>query len=319
MSKGCLLVSLGTPASPKTADIREFLVAFLSDPSVVDFPRFLWKPILQQIVLKKRPQMIAEQYEKIWLPEGSPLAVYTKAQKELVAQELPGHDVDYAYTYTQPGIVTQLKKMAARGVKTCKIVPLFPHYAPSTVAEIQRQVATAKNEPELAGMILELTPQWEEYQPYSQWYAQQIWHAWEEHKFTHLVVSYHGVPQRKVHEPENYRQQCERTTSAIIKELKKLGEIKFTIEETFQSKFGPGKWLGPATINRMAELPAAGQKKIAVINPGFVQDCIETLDEIDVLNREVFMEAGGEELHRIAPLNDHPAAGKILAGLVEGK
>ncbi|MDY5585296.1 MAG: ferrochelatase [Arcanobacterium sp.] len=316
MSQGCLLVSLGTPASPAPEDIREFLAAFLSDPSVVDFPKFLWKPILNQIVLKKRPQMIAEQYEKIWLSEGSPLAVYTEAQTKLVAQELSDHDVDYAYTYTKPGIIEQLEAMFQRGVRNCKIIPLFPHYAPSTVAEIQRQVTAARNNPNLTGMNLQIIPQWEDYYPYIEWYAQQINEAWKEHNFHHLVVSYHGVPERKAHEPENYRQQCERTTAAILQALKKFGEPGFTVEQTFQSKFGPGKWLGPATIDRMAELPAAGKTRIAVINPGFVQDCIETLDEIDVLNREAFLEAGGEELHRIAPLNSHPAAGKILAGLL---
>lgn len=302
---GCLLVALGTPASAEPDDIRDFLRAFLSDRAVVDFPSWLWKPILHGIILRVRPQKIAPIYRSIWTEAGSPLEVYTKAQCELVAQALPDVEVKFAMTYTQPSIERQISEFNADKVV---VIPLCPHYAPATVAEIYRQVALCRKN--MCGMEISLVPAWAVHQPYINWYREKLDQAIALHAPDKIVFSYHGLPQRKVHEPDSYRQQCFATTQAIVGERKDCNW-----EITFQSKFGPGKWLQPATVERMAQLPTENVGKILLLSPGFVADCIETDDELDRINRETFFAAGGLEFTRISPLNDDLAAGEILADL----
>lgn len=301
--KGCLIVSLGTPASTDPEDIKRFLHAFLSDSAVVDFPRWLWKPILNQIVLRVRPAKIAPQYEHIWLPEGSPLEVYTKSQVVHAQDNLDGIKVGYATTYTQPSIGQAIDDL---DVDDLVLIPLFPHYAPSTVADMIRQ---ATEHCQLPGRPrLTIAQSWETQPTLISYYQEKIRHALEHKPVDHIVFSYHGVPQRSVHEPDSYAAQCEATTHAIVSGLPDV-----SWEMTFQSKFGPGTWLGPATIDTMAELPDRGIHHVLVVSPGFFCDCIETLDELDVLNQDAFCGAGGREFNRILPPNDDPVTGTIIA------
>ncbi|WP_353066435.1 ferrochelatase [Arcanobacterium hippocoleae] len=305
VKRGCLIVALGTPASPEPNDIRQFLKAFLSDRAVVDFPRWLWKPILNHIVLRVRPEKVAPTYREIWMNEGSPLEVYTKAQCELLAAALPDIEVKYAMTYTEPSISAAISEFTAEEVI---IIPLYPQYAPSTVADIYRQVEILQAQKDAPR--LKIVPQWPDFAPYIAWYRSEIAAAIAAERPDRIVFSYHGVPQRKVHHPESYKAQCMQTTAAIMRDF---SEVPYEI--SFQSKFGPGKWLAPATIERMAELPGAGVENILLITPGFLVDCIETIDELDVLNQEVFKKSGGKKYSRLAPLNADAQAGNILAQL----
>ncbi|USR78882.1 ferrochelatase [Arcanobacterium pinnipediorum] len=311
MKRGCLIVALGTPASPNPEDIRTFLRSFLSDPAVVDMPRWLWKPILNQIVLRVRPKKIAPTYQSIWTSEGSPLLIHTRAQAHHLAAQLEGVKVGFATTYTQPSIAAAIDEL---DVDELVIIPLYPQYAPSTVADIWRQVDIIESQPGSPRIIR--AQAWYGNSRYISWYARKVrdYVKSASTSIDKLVLSYHGVPQRKVHQPQLYQAQCEATTASIIAALNDHG-IDIAWETTYQSKFGPGKWLQPATIERMAELPGEGVHNILVLTPGFFASCIETLDEILVLNREAFVNAGGKDFHLISPPDSDPEAGKILADI----
>lgn len=271
---------------------------------MVDFHPALWRPILHGIVLPFRPGRIAEQYEGVWMPEGSPLTVHTIAQRDHLARELPGVDVQYAMTYTEPSIPEVLSRM---DVDHITVLPLFPQYAPSTVAAVVDQVMEyyqgATSMPHLT-----IVSSWETSSTYIAWHARRLAETCAATDVDRIVFSYHGVPARWRHAPEAYVAQCETTTNAI---MDAVGEIPFEI--TFQSKFGPGEWLTPATIDRMAQLPSEGARRVAVCTPGFIADCLETSEELDVLNHKAFRDAGGEVFVRVAPPNSDPIAGAMLA------
>ena len=306
MRRGCLIVALGSPAEPTAKEIRRFLKPFLSDRRVVDFHPALWKPILHGMVLPFRPGKVAEPYQNVWLPDGSPLTVHTKAQREHLAAALPEVDVRYAMTYTSPSIAEQLEAMAELDHLT--ILPLFPQYAVSTVAPIVDQVA-AYYQRATAMPNLTIISSWETSPAFIDWHAQQVRETLSATEVDRLVFSYHGVPKRAVHAPDAYAAQCVATTNAI---MERAG-VDVPFEVTFQSKFGPGEWLSPATITRMAELPADGVRRVALATPGFFADCIETSDELDVLNQDAFRAAGGETYVRVAPPNSDPITGPMLA------
>ncbi len=316
MKKGCVIVALGTPKSLELTDISDFLRAFLSDPQVVDFPRWLWKPILEKIILRNRPAKIAHNYASIWLPAGSPLEVYTKTQAALLQEKLPEVAVTYAVTYLEPAIRDEICKLSQQGITDITVIPLYPQYTPSTVGDIYRQIAQVRAD--FPQLMVRIAQSWETLAEYVDFYVEQLQQVLEVNSIEHLVFSYHGVPLRKAHQPVAYRAQCEATTNAIWQALlasnpKAQYADKLSYETTFQSKFGPGKWLAPATIKRMKELPAGGKTRIAVLTPGFVSDCIETLEEIDIQNRQVFFAHGGKEFVFINPLNDAPVSGEVLA------
>lgn len=306
MRHGCLIVALGSPAEPTPKEIRRFLKPFLSDRRVVDFHPIIWWPVLHGIVLPFRPGRIAEQYESVFLPEGSPLTVHTIAQRDHLATELPDVDVRYAMTYTSPSIPEQLEAMADLDHLT--ILPLFPQYAPSTVAAVVDQVM-AYYQNATAMPHLTIVSSWETAPTFVDWYAQQLRETLAETPVDRVVFSYHGVPERAPHAPREYVAQCEATTNAIIESA----GVAVPFENTYQSKFGPGEWLSPATIDRMAEIPADGGTRVALVTPGFFADCIETAEELDVLNQEAFTAAGGQTYVRVAPPNSDPIAGAMLA------
>ncbi|RRD46338.1 ferrochelatase [Tessaracoccus sp. OH4464_COT-324] len=301
MKQGCLIVALGTPDAPTPERIREFLRSFLSDRWVVDFPRFLWKPILHGIVLRVRPKKVAPLYRHIWLEDGSPLEVYTRAQRDLLAAALPDIEVRHAMSYTSPSVA---EAVAGWDVDHITVIPMYPHYAPSTTNTIIEQVdAAAEN----ARWRHKLVRSWGTAEGFIGWYRSRLRDELTAEDVDRVVFSYHGVPQRKVHGPDEYRAQCLATTEAI------MAGFDIPHEVSFQSKFGPGAWLSPATVDRMSQLPGEGVKRLLLLTPGFVADCIETLDELDLLNRDTFLAAGGESFRRLAPLNDHPEVGAVLA------
>ncbi|QJC22069.1 ferrochelatase [Arcanobacterium buesumense] len=305
MTRGCIIVTLGTPASPQPKDIQEFLKIFLSDPAVVDMPRWLWKPILHNIVLRVRPEKIAPIYRRIWTAEGSPLLVHTRAQNHHLAQELEGVRVAFATTYMEPSIASVIAEL---DVDEVVVIPLYPQYTPSTVADIWRQLDEIATQPDAPRIIR--SSAWYDNPAYIDWYVQHIHTRIKRcsHHIDKIIFSYHGVPLRAAHDPREYQRQCEATTQAI---MDRVGTIDFEI--TYQSKFGPGAWLQPATIERMAALPGEGVQNIMVVTPGFFASCIETLDEIDVLNQEKFISQGGCYFTSVAPPDSDPVAGKILA------
>ncbi|OKL49913.1 ferrochelatase [Boudabousia marimammalium] len=300
-SEGIIVVALGSPLEPTEAAIRDFLREFLSDPRVVDFPRLLWLPILHGPLLRKRPREVLSQYEAIWTSEGSPLRAITSSQVQYLRNLLPHARVEEAYQYGSPNLVDVYRELASE-CNHITVLPTYPQYAPVTVESVLDRVnwgvQAAKSEGNDTPHLTALS--WPTLPSYVNWYVGEIKRELAEEPVDAVIFSWHGVPKRKAHNPIEYQGQCHSTAIAIMEELHKQG-VDVYWEETFQSKFGPGKWLEPATIDRMAQLPAEGKRKILVVNPGFFADCLETIYEMDSLNAEQFHQAGGEAFRRLAP------------------
>ncbi|MDR2373808.1 MAG: ferrochelatase [Bifidobacteriaceae bacterium] len=322
-----LLVNLGTPDTPSPRDVRRYLRQFLSDKRVVNLHAFVWRGILEGFVLPFRARRSAEKYRSIWLEEGSPLAVYTAAQAEGVGRRLAERldepvRVEAAMRYGSPGVRTKLEALRAGGVGRVLVVPLYPQYSVPTVASIIDEVARyalrsihqleyslVHSYPTLPGYIEALALRAEE--------------AWERHGRPDfaggdkMLLSFHGIPVSLDRAGDPYRGQCQETAVALRRRLA-LSEEDCLV--TFQSKFGPMPWLTPATIDTVARLGSQGVKRIDVACPGFAADCLETLEEIDLLNKGTYLAAqpdGTFVRHRC--LNDHPAWLDALADLVESR
>lgn len=312
--RGLLIVNLGSPSSPQPAQVREFLREFLRDPRVVDFPRPLWLPILHGIVLRTRPRKSSKLYQSIWNAAGSPLVIFTKSQCDHLAAELPHYSVKYAMTYTQPRISQVLSEFAAEGITDLTVVSLYPQSAPSSTGAITDQVFS-----HYAGALhtpnLRMISQYPVQPDYISWYVEAVSKHLAQHNFDLVVFSFHGVPARDSHRPQGYRAECNATAAEIMAGVREQGHDVASLV-TFQSKFGPGKWLTPATIDTMRQLPAQGIKSVLVATPGFISDCLETIDEIGVLNRDVFLTAGGEHFSRVLPPNDDPIVTQIIKNML---
>jgi ferrochelatase len=262
--------------------VRRYLAEFLSDPRVVELPRLLWLPILHGIVLRTRPAKSAEKYRLIWTPEGSPLAVHTARQAGLLSAR-------YAMRYGSPSIESVLREM-----KDPVVVPLYPQYSRSTTESVidvlPKGTPVIRDFHDHPGYIASL--------------ASTVSHHWEENgKADKLVMSFHGLPQRSVDRGDPYQKQCLATTVLLARELK-LEENQFVV--TFQSRFGAAKWLQPYTEPTLVELARSGVRRVDVVCPGFVSDCLETLEEIDITARAAFLAAGGTEFRYIPCLNESP-------------
>lgn len=313
-----VLVNLGTPAAPTASAVRRFLAEFLSDRRVVELPALIWLPILHGIVLRTRPRRSAEKYAQIWLPEGSPLAVYTARQAELLRMRLAtiGRDdirVEWAMRYGEPQLGRLLDRLHAEGCRHLLILPLYPQYAGSTTGAVFDVVARLmlrwRDQPDLR-LIRGFadTPE----------YIEALAHSVREHWARHgqgerLIISFHGVPVRSIELGDAYARECERTTSALAEALQ-LRTEEFVL--SYQSRFGKARWLGPVTIEIARSLAGQGVRRLDVVCPGFVSDCVETLEELDLECRQAFLSAGGAEFHRVPCLNDRPEWIAALAAMV---
>lgn len=274
--------------------MRAFLAEFLSDPRVIALPRWLWLPILHGVVLRKRPAPVAEKYREIWLPEGSPLAVYTRRQAELLFEYL-NQPVAYAMRYGRPSIAATLAKM-----EDPTVVPLYPQYAVGTTESVldcvppgTRVIREFHADP---GYIRALAAKLRRY-----WASQERGEI--------LLMSFHGLPKRGA---EIYERQCHATARLLARELA-LSDREWRV--TFQSRFGYAKWLEPYTQPTVEELARRGTKRVDIVCPGFVTDCLETLEEIGITARKAFLEAGGERLGVVPCLNESPEWIEALAQL----
>jgi ferrochelatase len=278
--KSVLLVNLGTPAAPTPEAVRAYLAEFLADPRVVKLPRWLWLPILNVIVLKKRPAQSAEKYAQIWTPEGSPLAVNTVRQAALLQDKLD-LPVKYAMRYGQP-------RISLEGLPDPVVVPLYPQYAESTTESVRDML------PPDAPMV----EHFHDHPAYIAALAANVRRHWNKHgRGERLLMSFHGLPKRG---SSRYEAEC-RETARLLAE--KLGTDHLV---TFQSRFGYGDWLQPYTEPTLVELAGKGEKRVDVLCPGFVSDCLETLEEIGITARRAFLAAGGREFYLLNCLNDSP-------------
>jgi ferrochelatase len=313
---GILLVNLGTPAAPTAAALRPYLAQFLSDPRVVEIPRLVWMPILHGIILRTRPAKSAAKYASVWSEEGSPLQAHTRRQAQLLqaAMGAAGHPVmvDWAMRYGQPSIRSQLDGMRAAGCTRILVVPLYPQFAASTTASVMDDVADClkhwRNLPELryirnfcddAGYIGAL--------------AASVQRHWSTHgQPEKLVLSFHGTPRRSLDAGDPYHCECHKTARLLAQALQLPAE---RVVVSFQSRFGKAEWLQPYTQPTLEAMARQGVRSVDVICPGFISDCLETLEEIDMECREAFLHAGGERFGYIPCLNEDPAWIDALAQL----
>lgn len=303
---GVLLVNLGTPEAPTARAVRAFLRQFLSDPRVVEIPRLLWWPILYGLILTTRPRRSARQYAKIWTEEGSPLRVHTRCQAQLLSAALKRRysqplAVDWAMRYGEPAISRVLARLAAQGCDRVLVIPLYPQYAASTTASTYDAVLAAtaqmRNVP-----ALRLVKHFHDHPGYVRALAQSVSEYWQANgRPDKLVMSFHGVPRFTLERGDPYHCECQKT-ARLLAEALGLAPEQYVV--SFQSRFGRTEWLKPYTIDTVRALGAGGARRIDVVCPGFVSDCLETIEEIGLLNREAFLHAGGKEFHRIPCLNE---------------
>lgn len=302
-----ILVNLGTPEAATAPAVRAFLLEFLSDPAVIDYPRWFWQPILRGIILRTRPARVAELYSSIWSPGGSPLRVGTEQLVAAVGERGAGQlTVSSAYRYGEPSLETALRAVAERHSGPIVILPLFPQRTDSTTGTAfkrAREAATARG---LASRLVERLVA-----PDDPGYVAAMVTRWREalaeapEMPEHVVVSFHGIPTRyDRNEGHVYTRDCEATTRAL---LAALGWPADRATLAYQSKFGPEKWLTPATADVLESLPKQGVKRVAVITPGFLTDGLETIEEIGAQGRESFLHAGGEVFIRVGGVESHPA------------
>lgn len=318
---GILLANLGTPDGYGYWPMRRYLNEFLSDKRVIDYPGWKWQPLLQTVILGKRPFTSGANYKLIWNHEldESPLMTITKAQTAAIAAELKARHgdavmVDFCMRYGNPSTESKVQAMIAAGCEKIVFFPLYPHYAGATSAtandQFFRVLMKEKRQP-----AVRTVPEYFEHPLYIDALAQSVQTAWDtlERKPDVLVASYHGMPIRYLTEGDPYHCQCQKT-SRLLRE--RLGWRPEMIDTTFQSVFGPEEWLKPYTVEHVAKLAREGRKHIAVIAPAFSADCIETLEEINGEIRESFEHAGGEVFTYIPCLNDQPAHIRALVAVI---
>jgi len=301
---GILLANLGTPDAPTASALRRYLREFLSDPRVVEIPRLIWLIILHGIILRVRPKKSAKLYESIWTPAGSPLLVISQQQKTAVAKVLAekyGDDVtvELAMRYGKPSIGDALDKLQVSGVNKIIVLPLYPQYAGPTVGStfdaVVNKIKSWRWIPSLS-----FISGYHDHDKYITALAQSVNRHIEKHgKPDKLVLSFHGMPKYFLEQGDPYYCFCAKTTRLLIAELA-FSNDDFVM--TFQSRFGKAEWLQPYTDETLIDL-ADKNKHVAIISPAFSADCLETLEELEHENRDLFLGAGGEKYHYIPALN----------------
>lgn len=303
-----LLVNLGSPDKPTTSAVRRYLAEFLWDPRVVDTARGLWWLILHGIILRFRPRKTAKAYRKIWTDQGSPLVATSRLQTRAIEKTMQNKFrgtilVDLAMRYGHPSIEEGLNALRKAGARRLLILPLYPQYSATTTASVFDEVTRILRSwhwlPDLR-----FINDYHDHPRYIKALANSIRQHWEnENKGEKLLFSFHGVPQRYIHKGDPYFCHCQKTARLVAEELE-LEENSWQV--VFQSRFGREPWLQPYCDHTLQQLAQQGHKRIDIICPGFSADCLETLEEINMQNRELFIAAGGENLQYIPALNESP-------------
>jgi len=319
---GVLLANLGTPDDYSYWPMRRYLNEFLSDQRVIDYPKWKWQPLLQLIILTKRPFTSGAAYKSIWNHERgeSPLMTITRDQTEKLAAEMQARHgdrvmVDFCMRYGNPSTKSKVARMVEAGCDRILFAPLYPQYAGATTATANDQFFRALME-ETWQPATRTLPAYYDHPAYIDALAGSVTRAYSDMATAPdlLVASYHGMPERYLMQGDPYHCQCQKVTRLL---RESLGWDADRIVTTFQSKFGPEEWLKPYTVEEVARLAKAGKKRIAIIAPAFSADCIETLEEINEEIRDAFIEAGGEEFTYIPCLNDDDAHIAALAQVID--
>jgi len=314
---GILLVNLGTPDAPTAGAIRRYLGQFLSDPRVIEIPQWLWQPILRGVILPLRPRKLASRYREIWLDQGSPLLVWSLAQAQAVRQafQAQGADlrVEVGMRYGNPSLPDAIQALRGQGCERILVAPMYPQYAASTTATavdaVAAHAARLRNQPELR-----FIKRYHDQPEYIDALAGQVERYWDEHgRPQRLLLSFHGLPRSVVERGDPYRRDCMET--ALLLE-RRLGAGPGLVHVAFQSRFGAQKWLEPYTEPTLKAWAGQGVAEVDVLCPGFLADCIETLEEIQLQCRDAFLAAGGRRFRFIPCLNGDAGWGKGFAAII---
>lgn len=312
--RALLLAQLGTPDAPTPEAVRRYLAEFLSDFRVVDYPRWLWLPILRGIVLRVRPKKSAALYRRVWMEEGSPLLVYSRRLQRALAEALGSQwKVALGMRYGNPSLKAALEELQRAGFSELVVLPLFPQYSRSTSESVydKLEILWPKSSRERRVVELRGFATQESYLEALAQTARESQERWGVPR--HWLLSFHGLPQRYIKQGDPYATQCEATARALAA---KMAWPRESWELGYQSRFGPEPWLTPNTQERLVALGKAKTESLYVMTPSFTTDCLETLDEIGELGRALFQEAGGGDFKLVPCLNDHPAFVTSLLGLV---
>lgn len=312
---GVLLVNLGTPDAPTPTAVRRYLAEFLSDRRVVDYPRLLWLPLLHGVILNIRPARSAEAYEKIWTAGGSPLRVYAERTAAALKEKLGGRAVvDFAMRYGAPSIAERIKAMQDEGCDRIVVIPLYPQHSRSTTASVGDAVFEALK-PLVWQPAIRMAAAYHDNPAYIDALARSARDSlaglgWAPER---ILLSFHGTPKRHLAEGDPYHCHCMKT-ARLLRAAMGWGEAFAPV--TFQSRFGREEWLGPATDDMIAAAAKDGVKRLAVMTPGFLADCLETLEEIAIGGAETFHAKGGADFAALPCLNDSAYMTGLLEALV---
>ncbi|NEX19305.1 ferrochelatase [Thiorhodococcus mannitoliphagus] len=317
-SLGVLLVNLGTPDTPSVADVRRYLAEFLADRRVVEMARLPWMLLLHGIILRTRPKRSAEAYRSVWTPEGSPLLEISRRQQTalqgLLDQRFGGPvKVALGMRYGNPSVPAALAELKAANARRVLVFALYPQYSASTTASVfdavTRELQRWRWLPELR-----FINQYHDEPGYIEALAASIRAYWAEHgQAERLLLSFHGIPQEYFEQGDPYHCHCQKTARLLAERLELPSERWFL---SFQSRLGKSEWLKPYTDATLEEWGRQGVKSVQVLSPGFSADCLETLEEVSIENRDLFLEAGGESYSYIPCLNDNPDHMALLADLI---
>lgn len=315
---GILLTNVGTPTAPTAGAVRPYLRQFLGDPRVIEFPRWLWWPILNGIILNTRPKRSAALYRNVWTDEGSPLLVNLERQGRALQAELAirtGTEIPVAVgmRYGEPSLQSAMRQLDQAGVRRLLVLPMYPQYSATTTATsldgVFAELQAWRWLPELRTIT-----HYHDHPGYIAALAKSIEEYWQEHgRAERMLFSFHGIPRSYFEQGDPYFCECQKTARLLAERLQ-LVPTTYTV--SFQSRFGPQEWLKPYTDETLEAWGHAGVRSVQVVAPGFSSDCLETIDELGREGRESFLEAGGESFAYIPALNDRPDHIAALTDLV---
>ena len=316
---GVLLTNLGTPAAPTPGAVKTYLREFLSDPRVVEWPRWLWWIILRAVILVVRPRRSARAYQSVWTAQGSPLMLNLQAQCAALRQRIQADYgdqvmVEYAMRYGQPCLSSAVERMHQQGLCQLIVLPLYPQYSATTTASTFDALAADLTRRRWLPDV-QFISHYHDFAPYIQAMAAQITRYWQQHgQPDRLILSYHGIPQRYVAAGDPYFCECHKTSRLLAQQLG-LDDQQYCT--TFQSRLGREPWLQPYTDHTLTDLATQGVATVHLFCPGFSADCLETLEEIAQENKQLFLRQGGQQYHYIPALNAEPEHIEALLRLVE--
>lgn len=309
---GVLLMNLGTPDDPSPRSVKRYLAEFLSDRRVVEIPPIAWQPILRGIILNTRPKKSAHAYQQVWSDKGSPLAAITRAQSDAMQGAFgEGVVIDWAMRYGNPSIASRIEALRAQGCDRILLAPLYPQYCAATTATANDKAFAHLAKLRWQPAIRTLPPYYDD-PLYIDALATTLREDLAKLAFEPdaIVASFHGMPKRTLELGDPYHCHCQKTARLVQEALGR------PLTVAFQSRFGPAKWLGPATDETLVELAKAGKRRVAIFAPGFSADCLETLEELAIRGKESFEEAGGTDFAYLPCLNAEATGNKMLRNII---